>query len=619
MEDTPMTPIRGFVPSLPRPRLTAPPQSSATTPAEGQSPSAGPGVGDQTAVSSSPTPPGNPWPGLERAGLVGAGNVTSGPIGHALNSATRQGLLDALVRLQGNGVTFERRRSWFRVPFTRKHAPMTVEKTIRHLEIKGSKDLEVSHGDRLHQEVNSLEDIRGLDVAYGMGDDAAAADERTALDALHDLEAAGFQPTINGEGRTTPFESWRQIHANGGLMLKNGGKQTYVTNRDQLVLQDYLVTGHDHGVHDKATADLVKQAQAAGLAFPNTSYYSSADATIQAIESLSANNEIRVGLAPDRPVVGVKRADLGDLATVRARIDQAEDLYKRILAPVLGDNPNYHGELLDFCTAQEQRFSPAFRAAMCATVARGIGNRVRDEQVIATTRKMEDLAADDLQLAWVANRWATTARKEGVEQADSLLATLGDGLLGRTASRVEAEQLRPILFKLLDATGSLEACSEGLDLVRVAIGKESQEDRIKLFTDIAAYESQATLPETAAHYRAVMVHRRPDEPLMQAGQTFVEVLKTLTLGRNQARAVEVFTTLQDGLSKGRFGSKTVEEVLAEFGQAVTLGRSIDDALAALEGKGAGNGISAGPATVEKDGDSVVIGGIRIPRAPQDGA
>lgn len=237
------------------------------------------------------------------------------------------------------------------------------------------------------------------------------------------------------------------------------------------------------------------------------------------------------------------------------------------------------------------------------------------EPASALTRAAEDLGhllLEDKPPARVvtgAAQYISALRKNGREAALAMLASGRDELRARTGNPAEYEHLQGVLVQLMERTRSIDAALEGIDLIRIPFGAETEEERLGVFLDLAAHEPEKTLDRTADDYRALLVHRAPGDTLATAGARMCHLLDMLALTDQQERASEVFATIQDRATSGEQGQKSPEQAVQRFSEQLALTGSVDKALtASLLG-----GISAGPGTVEQGDDFVIIGGIRIPR------
>lgn len=609
-------------PTAAAPLVSAPPAGMAPAAEPAASPASDTATLSGAAAPAANPPPSapttNPWAELERLGLMDAGNVHGGPLGQTLSQVARQGLLDALVRLEAHGVSFERERRFY-IPGLMDHfVPRTAEQVVTLLERKSADRAQVTFNEegKAHRRIWGVDDLRALDVARGLGAEALKPEDRNAYDALADLTASGWIPKTEdyySKDDGTSYDMWRALGHHHPIRLSppGGGAAAVIRSPQDLVTLGFLVSGRDRGVTDRALADALVTLDAEKPRYNTGSQ--DGEGPLDAYRALTVQGRLEVSFPGQPTAMPVTRADFSAPAGIVERSRQMGSLWQKYLKPVMGDSPYYAAPYLNFCTEPGGRFSPELRGAATAHLMRFWTNAARDSaQLIDVVRRLEGTAADDIQMAWMVNRVADVARREGCEGALAMVDALVDGTSSRAASPSEAARLRPTLFTLIEATRSVSTALEGLDLVRVAVGDETEEQRLRLFTDIAARESEKTLQDTAADYRTVLVHRRPGETLVEAGSTFVRVLELLGLGRQQERAREVFAVLQEGMKTGAYGRRGMDDVLAEFGQAMTMARSVDDALRAISGSRTGAG--TGPGSVETRDDEVVIGGIRVPRS-----
>jgi hypothetical protein len=138
------------------------------------------------------------WAELGRTGLLGATPAISGPIGASLTDATRQGLLDCVRRVRDSGKIFE---SW--KGGRRTLTPEQVVDTMAKQRAEFDENAIVVSGFKVNAVfvMHRLNDLRGLDTAYGAGLEAAPPELLAARRSLDDLTALGWdigekQPSI---------------------------------------------------------------------------------------------------------------------------------------------------------------------------------------------------------------------------------------------------------------------------------------------------------------------------------------------------------------------------------------------------------------------------------------
>lgn len=595
---------------------------------------------DAVALSApAPAPPvaANPWPELERMGLLAATPATSGPIGGALTATARQGLLGALTRLETSGVTFERQRGLRFPSLMKKYVPLSAGELANALEkepVSFKHRFNVNVNGATHVRVASLQGLQLLDAVQGLGAQASPA-RSGAVEAARSLESRGWKFRAynysddygDSDSPTQPgtFPALLALNRRGTVDAEtptHSNDRVRFSADSQLIALDYFDgSGTDRGLANGPLAAGVREVTAKGYRFRTDDYYrNNYMAARDAYTALQGGNTLRMG-QPDHVAVMVQAADLKSLGDLEKRLQTADDVHERIAKTALAAaGLENQGDAFVHAVMQDKHpHSLYLKAAVLAELVRA--EAVSGDARYALENAVEDMGHvlnEDAQPARVAaytEQFVAALRTSGRKAAWSMLATMRDELRARTGSPAEYQRLQDVVARLMAETHSINAAMEGIDLIRIPVGTETEDERLKLFLDIAARESEKSLDRTASDYRAILVHRTPGESLTVAGGRMCRVLETLALKRQQERASEVFATIQGGVASGRYGKLTADEALQRFSEQMVLSKSVDDALAALAASTTG-GVPAGPATVQQSDDAVVIGGIRIPRTGQ---
>lgn len=584
-------------------------------------------------VTASPSPsPGHVglWSALERAGVLGGSSATNSPVGAALTGETRQALLEMLQRLERNGVRFETQTPGAR-PGT--HDSLSAEAFAGLLE--GDTSVfqglyTVSLDEHQHIRMLTIDDLRLLDAYKGAGPEAFPQ-RAAAVAAVQSLEARGFDfqtyPVKEVVGGSYPGK--------GGYACLLGvvrGDSTYlvdasgvrrvgsVSSDEGLLAHDFFHgSGIDRGLRDGALAVRVREADTTGAGF------SEGESDLRLLELTEAWKALADGgsllYGPKTGVkVSVTGADLADRATLEARLAQATDIATRYAAPALANT---------LAADQQQGFVSAVldRGASHGTdaIAALLSELVRAERetvaldpvtnAIADLDSVLALEHDSAQLASLVVLFRAALAETGHRgKALEAIRAARSELETRAGSTSEQARLRALLVRLVETTRSLSTALEALDLVRIAVGQESEETRLKLFLDLAAAAPRPVSAHSTRHYRECLVQRLPTETLVETGQRLLSVLHLLTLTGQHDRAVEVFAFVQQGLREGRFGTLSADDVMRGLSEKVLLTRSIDDALTALAAPQASHLPHDGQ--VQNGTDAVIIGGVKIAKKPR---
>jgi hypothetical protein len=586
----------------PRPSTAAPPRHAPR--ATGTTPATGP---QDTVVLTAPQ---TPWPELERAGLVGATAPIPGNIGQSLSTLARQGLLDAIARLEANGVSFERKRP-LRIPLVmEKFVPASAEEVVDALARSRSR-IAFSRKPSImappyqttlaenHTPLRNLDDLRGLDGAYGAGPASLPAGERAAMEAAADLTTAGwaigsgFIPAAYQRDIFQPFQTWQRLHA--GIPVhaaKTSDRACVQANGDELLILDRLATGHDRGTPHRETVDALIALRQQGVRTGPPA------AELATWRTLAAGQTTRLGRSTSANVP-VEAHDLADPDAIAARIRRLDDLCADYLDERISRTINAARDLdplYDHLDRPGTKYGPETRAAALRDLYPAASNRhgyLETKFLIDLEKRLEDSAADELELKW---RIQDSLRPLAHARYPGEVMKVPDPSPGppQTADR---KRLTEKYRALLKATRSEVAASDGLDLVRMPVGDETEDERTRLFLDLAA--ARADGRHAADDYRAVMQHRRPNQSLLEAGRIYGEVARAVSASREPGRCADIFAALQD-IARQR----ALPDPAAAFADALAVSGTVDDALAALR-KG-----DARPA-ITTDGGDLVIGGVRL--------
>ena len=590
-----------------------------------------------TAIASPPAPPTSPvdpWPALERAGLLGGANAVSGPIGAALTTATRTGLLDALRRIEANGVTFEMQRG-FHVPgLQSKYVAMSAEDLAEALEEQPSEfktQLNVNIGDNAHIHLQNLDDIRLLDAYRGAGP-AACPNRAAAVEAVRSLESNGIgfgaynysgaydtNAPVMGGGLATLMAL---VHKGSAYISDPPGsdqQRRLETDADLLAHDFFRGSGIDRGLPEGALAVTVRDADKAGCGFINPDYSS-----VELFPPLDAWKKLRGGATllygPKGGVkVSVTSAQMADLSKVAPRLAQAADIAARFAIPALANTPlAEYGQ--DFVSAVLDSTAPQpveAKAELLARLVRAQFTNGRDASRYTLERATKDMSnllaiePDATALTSLGTLYAAAVSEDKGDDALAIVKQARHQIAVRAGSPAEKTRLDGQLVKLAEATRSLSAALEGVELLRIPAGSESSDAREKLFLDIARAETTGTGALAASDYRALLVNRLPSESLIDAGNRFLALQGVLATAGQQPRTAEVFAFVQQGTREGRFGALSANDAMRRISENLALSRSLDDAMAALTAPSAG--VPAGDATVKNGDDCVIIGGVRVPK------
>lgn len=566
------------------------------------------------------------WDEAERLGLIHAGVAVPGPIGQSLSEAARRELLDLVTRLQEKGVDFGRKRP-FRIPLAmNKYVPATPEEVADAFSQDGSSSRiaysrapgpALPYGSKWVPEknvpVSSLEDLRGLDGVYGAGVEALPPGQQGLMEAVNDLMGLHWQ---FGTSRSDyysdersfvkPFEVWRALREGRDLIIARMSDRDCIRlNRDGLLAMAMLETGKDHGVENP---DIIRNIIAlrdggAGTGFERKG------TELELYHSLCRKNTVRLALGT-QATLSLSPADIADPPAVLSKLKHLDDLYQQYLAEPLHRTINGQDYYMvyDFCTETGTRFSPHVRAAALRDLFPAASNRhgyVEMSFLFNLERRLETNATDELHLKRLISTHMDELNQKGYVNPGECLELPPEVNPGTTQQSPEHTHLLGIYRQFLEAARSEKAATEGLDLVRMPAGDESEEERVKLFLDLAEASTDENRTHTADAYRAVLAHRRPNQSLAEAGCVLLQLMKQMNSSIHQDRALEVFAELQQG------PCAIDDEMLTAFGKTLVASGSVDDALSAA--RRVHSTIPSETPSINTHEDMVSIGGISLKR------
>ncbi|GEM_PF-3249122 len=564
------------------------------------------------------------WTELENLGVLHSAAAVPGPLSLPLGESARTALLGIVTHLQRKGVSFECARS-LRIPFVMdKYVPAEAGEVVDAFSKGGAKTgiaYSREPGPALPNRewvpeknvpVNTLDELRGLDGIYGEGLEALPAKERGWMEAVNDLQGlnwqfgTGYGSESNPFARSLfqPYEVLRALREERQLFIgRPGDRQCILIDRNDLLAMAMLETGHDHGV---SNPDVVRNIMALRDGGAGTGH-NAKGLELELFRSLSRGHSVRMAYGTGA-TLSMSPTDASDPQAVLARLKQLDDLYVQYLEAPLHRtiNSQDYNQAYDFCMETGTRFSPHVRAAALRDLFPAATNRhgyVDMPFLFKLTRCFENNATDELDLKRrVGEYMADFGKKSSTYPGESYDLPL-DSEPGEAQQSPGHIRLLEIYRRFLDAARSEGAASDGLDLVRMPTGNESEEQRVQLFIDIAEASTDNNRKNAADAYRALLIHRQPDQSLLEAGGILLKLMKYLGPSDKQDRALEVFAGMQQG-------SSTVDEaMLNAFGRALVTNGSVDDALkAALRVHASGE---SGAQMIDTYEDVVVIGGIPL--------
>lgn len=566
---------------------------------------------DQVQLSGAVT---NPWPELQKAGVLTASSSINGSIGSVITQTVRQDLTASLERMGKAGVKFEYRRR-LALPFglRDRYGEMSPGKAADFV-CKNKPDglgrLEITMPGAERRPVHSLVDLKLADAALGA--DVLEPDEKTSMECLLSLESKGFKP-YNNSYYNEPNDRLAQLktlhHGRDVYFTSPDGKTNVQANKTSLLALDYFAgSGQDRGLKDPVFAGQLKEAEKNGFQFR---YDRNTLSLHKAYLSELKNAQVRKG---DSILVSVSKADLSDLGKLGQRIHEADQVFDEVLAGPYAEMGYEKASATIPAVVEEgsQKFPIKVAAAVFGELLlssrRDEDGYKAGERATDLTKKLYQECSTPFELARKAALVSATYKEHGYKAAHKVLAQTQDVITARAANNPQRqEQLEDLFFTLLSASGSITAASEGLDLVRISVGSEKQEDRTGLFQAIARRLPAGSTDQTAFCYRTVLAERLESETLQATGDRFCKLLEGMSVGRHQDRATEVFSYFQQEMRDGSGDPRQADTQVRQFLQALVIHDDVDKAL------NSNFGGTTAPGSISQTEEMVVIGGIRVPR------
>lgn len=576
----------------------------------------------------------NPWPALGKAGVLGVNALRDKPLAGALDATTRAGLEDVVERITDAGGTFEVQRNWLQAKVMgSEYAPLPADEVVPFLARKklpfNGDSLTVNIGGEERLGVYTLEDLRSLDIVYGLGV-AAAGTQAPVARALQHLIAQGwsfrtetaFWKEFSGCQGPYPVLAtlnrgpWVEVyHTTAGSEQKRRSLQC----PEDLVAMAYFDGGAP--VDDLAERSLAKGLQdledrgyrfSSGKVWRPNRHYDAYEAY-----KYLTRDDLLVG-RPGDVMVPFNEADLADIPGLEQRIQSAGGLYAPLGKPVLEhlDRTNCRQSWVDAVMRDETlpALSREDRAELLGILMKGQVGQPGDPVLRASAdlqallRRIGDPEQLRTEASWLARLRAACG--DAGEPSDETLARVRDRLWLECGTPDQYARTRQDLLRLAEATGSIERAREALDFVRVAAGGEAGSDCIAMIERLAT-SAGVNRGEAVLDLQCVLVHRLENETLDQATSRFCEMRGALSAARQGSRTREFFAIIQEKTRATGEGPDAADQTLQRMVEALPIQPEVDVALdGALHPAG---GRTADSQTVKTQEDGfLVVGGIRIP-------
>lgn len=579
----------------------------------------------------------DPWPQLEKAGLVVRWADKSEPLEKCVDESALQGL-DALVeRVIDAGGQFERSHGWIESKL--KGAEYTAlsaaeaKARIRQQPLISRQDLFVSIDGQEHLPVYSLVDLRALDLAYGLKA-ASASTYAPVAQALQTLREHGWTFQCDNyhshfQNTSGPYSALAALSPGDAAVrvtAPTGGAQAraqYVSDgRDLISLAFFESSGTVDGLADPSLAMAVRTLAQRGYEFASSERHDFTYAPWVAHRVLTRGSKdtMRIG-RPGQLKVQVGRSELDDLPALERRIAEGESLYAQHGAPLLKWEDtsvfphHWVSAVLDPETCrplnagQRAELLGAIMAAYKTERSDSFWEAFRDsvEDMRALGARLSDPALLRSEALWLAELRGHCP--PGADGREETFGRLRDRFHMEAGSPQRYAELQGHLVRLAAATHDITAAREQLEFMLIPMGDLSIGDRITAFEQIAQAAEGRFRKDAAQNLQCVLGHRLPHQTLEASVTRFVEIVAALDVAGKGERAREVFTVLQESC-KGA-DAAVADERWSGFCVNLALTRDVEQALqSALQAPSQEKGAQGG---VHVDtGGGVTIGKVRIP-------
>lgn len=502
---------------------------------------------------------------LEAGGFLKNFSALPTPFGSVLDAATRQALEATLSEMQAEGVRFsiERER---RLPFTSKEKELPGGELLDAIEeqLKEGKRPSVRM-DTPWQSSASVRHFGEVLAVKELADDGGGE----LLEAARSLQSTGLVHE--------PERLFCDVRSGDGayLMLEKGSQWDHpepdrVGSDEDVFFLDYMLgSGKDRGLSEPGVAAGLKKLYEAGQMSRAYAFrvYSEGQ------EHAQLGNGRQLSLL-------VAREHLNDFERIQSTYEKFAQACRTHLAPAVAKaaargRGGPHGGVPDQVRRTDAGFTPEVRVQAYAGVLDAAASLELPQHKIYSAAyevysKLVAGAENEAQLFTRLKAVTPTLASEGGEAALELLDDL-------SAAKVKTSPKEQIFSDLLAQTESLELARAGVNLVRIPLEGESLEDRVGLFTEIAANLPQNSRSLSGEFYQEVLINRQPSLPLKENGRRFVAILKACANLDQPGMAPAVYEVLQNRALEGTDPEVSINNFL----EAAVTGKSVAQALHAM--------------------------------------
>lgn len=596
------------------------------------------------AAAPATTAPGSRfWSEAASLAAAPASASPGGPLGAVISDAARQDLASLFDSLRSRDVHLYRER----VPpvsstdkFEEMDGPQAAATVLAQparfaapllVSIQAGQDASVM------LPVRSLQGLQLLDAMHGLGD-ASALPHPSLGRALRTAADAGAEFLARpSSGRTLPVPTFFAYEiltgdepvANGITWSHDRGSQEVRNEQEALAYAYFQGQGPSQVLANPALAEGIQQLQQAGVGFL-TSDEPHQDLTgFQAWRRLSE---------PDAPsgaptltvgVAGVPCAETtaAGLVRVQRQLEPLLAVYRDTIEPSGMNDPTAAEAVRRLSTSGEPTRYAAQATLMVETwkqcLHSGFCNTltVRDKAFALYDWMAEQAPRLDRpeEKAQALLRWTGVC---GPEDARAAAEFAWHDLSQRHPDSAGYEQVAATFDHLLTRLGRLDGAQRALEVLTLPVGQASASARMGVvdhLVDLAGPELAAArkdkwrkgpdpLEEILSDYLAIAAACDGNEALEAVAGSFADLRGALTLRGRSKETRACFEFLENGRRAGLFTAKERDAAIRDFVEELVKCDSTDQARASM----LAGARPRGPATVERQEDWVVVGGVRIP-------
>lgn len=482
------------------------------------------------------------------------------PFNSVLDATTRRELEASLQRLEDMGVTFETEKK-LKLPFTDDNRPLKAAEVLDSIE---AQNLDPKQRPSLYAAVPwengayirdfgqllAIEEL--LDGGGGQLLEAARSLEKVGL--VHNPERL-VQDIRAGSAGYIMLEKPRQF---------DHPEPDRVDSEDGLFFIDYLEgSGQDRGLKQPEIAQGLKRLVQENWMARDRAYRVYAEGSEYA--RLSRR---------DGPTLQVAREHLSQPEQVMETWKSFQQAYRDHLSPALAKAGRRIRGIPDSVVQTDQKFPVTTRVQAYAGVVQAAAGLDLPEHKLTSAvhqvyTSLVEHATTEAQLFTRLRAVAPTLASEGQDPALKLLDELN-----HQDAPIRLGPREAVFEEIRQRTGSLSLAQAGINLVRIPLAGESQEERLELYSEIAARLPEENRDLTPEFYQEALIGRDQEMSLKENGRRFVTILGACANLKQPGLAPAVYHILHN---KGREGAD-LEQGLEDFVKAAVTGKSVAEAL-----------------------------------------